>query len=217
MFQGCRVVFFTFNMSSEYFCPVTAIWLPFNACFLFLKHAALLESWILVIRAETRNPIWKRWVTNILKINKVICTHLQTATHSERMLIFPFWRITTESSHLWPASLPSYGCVFAIRAEMAAVHIKHHSMYPWRRSQAGLKTVVAPHRLLQSREATSRAVVLVLQLQPDISWTSCTCCGKTSLSASNVKSTALYHYTKECEWRIKITKLTGIPQNGMEK
>lgn len=35
----------------------------------------------------------------------------------------------------------------------------------------------------------------------------------TSLSASNVKSTALYQSTKECEWRIKITKLTGIPEN----
>lgn len=31
---------------------------------------------------------------------------------------------------------------------------------------------------------------------------------KTSMSASNVKSTALYQSMKECEWRIKITKLT---------
>lgn len=46
-----------------------------------------------------------------------------------------------------------------------------------------------------------------LQLQPDVSWTSCTCRGKTSLSASNVKSTGFYQCIKECEWRIKITKL----------
>lgn len=75
-----------------------------------------------------------------------------------------------------------------------------------------LKRAVAPNRLLQSREATSH-IALVLQLQPDISWTSCMCRGKTSDSTSNLKSTAFYHYTEEWEWRIKITKLTNIPEN----
>ena len=78
---------------------------------------------------------------------------------------------------------------------------------------ASLKTVAAPHRLLQSSEATSHGVLL-LQLQPDISWTSCTCRGKTHrYPASSVKSTALYRSTEECEWRIRITKLTDIPEN----
>lgn len=74
--------------------------------------------------------------------------------------------------------LKSYRCIFAKRAEMTSMHIKHHSK--WRPSCGeGLGTLLASHRLLQSGEATSRAV-LVLQLQPNISWTSCTCRGKTN-------------------------------------
>lgn len=62
--------------------------------------------------------------------------------------------------------------------------------------------------------AEQRGHKLFLQLQPDISWTSCTCRGKTHRRpASSVKSTALYQSTEECEWRIRITKLTDIPEN----
>lgn len=89
------------------------------------------------------------------------------------------------SSHLWPHL--SYRCVF--------VEVKQHNMYLWRRSENshGLGWDPAARRSHEPLCVVTAAAVRHFLDVLHVLWKN------PSLFASNVKSTGLYQYTKECE------------------
>lgn len=121
----------------------------------------------------------------------------QTATHSDRMFLFHFLQIITHSQLplIAAAPLPSYRCFFFFFCKDSRNDSHSHQTSQRvhvEKIWAGFEKQSWPCTGCCRAERPQAALVLLLQLQPDISWTSCTCPWKnTSLSASNVKSTAL--------------------------
>lgn len=138
--------------------------------------------------------------------------HIQT-----KCALFTFSRSSHSkgSSYLWSATLPSHRCSFAMRAEITAWNTTACTCgegLSRSENSRGPAQAPAEQRGYKPCHVVAAAAARHFLDVLHVPWKN------TSLSASSVKSAALYQCTKECEWRIKITKLTdGHTWKWMEK